>query len=57
MAKKKTTKELVEQLKKIKAEGHGDHEHDHVEADRALLAFIGNPDVTDAFDAITKWYA
>ena len=29
----------------------------HVKADRALLAFIGDKEVTSAFDGIYKWYA
>lgn len=29
----------------------------HREADRLLLAYIGDEDVTEAFEAIEKWYA
>lgn len=35
----------------------GDHEADHCNSDEALLRYIGDPEVTDAFNAGTKWYA
>jgi hypothetical protein len=35
----------------------GDEEINHGRADRALLEFIDDPEVTAAFDAIAKWYA
>lgn len=34
-----------------------DLERDHVEADAALIAFIGDKTVAEVFDAIEKWYA
>ena len=37
--------------------GSGDPEIAHNEADALLLAYIGDPEVTRAFDAIAKWYA
>lgn len=38
---------------------HGayDKEVAHIEADEALLAFIGDDEITQAFNAIAKWYA
>ena len=35
----------------------GDEEIAHVKADEALLEFINDPEITEAFDAIEKWYA
>lgn len=35
----------------------GDTEYAHETADKALLAFINDPEVTAAFDALKKWYA
>jgi hypothetical protein len=34
-----------------------DREVAHRIADRLLLEFIGDPDVTDMFDQLLKWYA
>lgn len=34
-----------------------DTERAHHEADRALLAFIGDPEIEAAFDAVERWYA
>ena len=35
----------------------GDKEADHSMADSLLLEYIGDPEITKAFDAIEKWYA
>ncbi len=35
----------------------GDEETDHLDADELLLNYIDEIDVSDAFDAINKWYA
>lgn len=37
--------------------GDADPESDHGMADQMLLAFIDDPEVTAAFDAIRKWYS
>lgn len=34
-----------------------DAESDHYEADTVPLRLIGGDEITDAFDAIEKWYA
>lgn len=34
----------------------GDREADHLEADRLLLEYIDDPEVTKAFENIPKWY-
>jgi hypothetical protein len=47
--------ELLKKLKEL-ATG-GDPEGAHADADRLLLDFINDPAVTEAFDAIDKWYA
>lgn len=54
----KTTKaELLKVLRNIKRTGN-DTERDHQRADDALLAFIGDKEIIDAYNAIEpKWYA
>jgi len=52
-----TIDELIAELKRIKAESDGDREEDHLFADYALLVYINDPRVTEAFDDIEKWYA
>ncbi len=52
-----STDELIAKLKAIAESGQGDQETDHVDADRLLLEYINNAEVTKAFDAISKWYA
>lgn len=51
-----TRRELIKELRDIRAHG-GDEECDHLRADRALLAFIADPGVTAAWEAIDKWFA
>lgn len=34
-----------------------DQEGAHVRADEALLEYIDDPEITEAFEAIEKWYA
>jgi hypothetical protein len=45
---------LLEQLRDLRG---GDPEVDHQRADRLLLEYIDDRAVTEAFDAIDKWYA
>jgi hypothetical protein len=47
--------ELMDELRKL--QDNGDPEIAHSMADDALLAYIADPDVRTAFDAIQKWYA
>lgn len=35
----------------------GDTEVDHCNADDALLEFINDPEITEAFNKTEKWYA
>lgn len=51
-----TRDELLAALRKLQGEG-GDREANHEEADAALLEFINDKEITEAFDAIEKWYA
>lgn len=44
-------------LDKLRGLEHEDPESGHVEADRALLAFIDDDEIAAAFDAISEWYA
>lgn len=46
---------LLELLRSLA--GSGDPETAHSMADDALLEYISDPEVSDAFNAIDKWYA
>lgn len=35
----------------------GDPEYAHGEADRLLLDYLNDPEITAAYEAITRWYA
>jgi len=50
-----TKEELIKELKHF-AE-YDDAEIAHHKADRALLEFINDSEITEAFDDIIKWYA
>jgi hypothetical protein len=50
-----TKEELLAKLRECQK--GGDIEDDHYEADQALLEFINDKDVTEAYEAIEKWYA
>ena len=50
-----TKAELIEKLKKLSE--MRDSEQAHIDADKLLLDFIGDPEIKDAFDDIPKWYA
>lgn len=47
--------ELVEVLEECAA--IGDPEIAHAKADAALLDYINDPEVREAFEAVEKWYA
>ena len=46
-----------EELLEILRQDTGDTERDHSESDDALLKYIDDPDVTEAFNTREKWYA
>lgn len=48
-------KELKEKLQAINP--NWDEEDNHVLADKLLLEYIWNQEITDAFNSIKKWYA
>lgn len=50
-----TKDELLEKLSAL-AEGH-DSEHAHAEADKALIEFIDDDEITAAYQSVEKWYA
>ena len=52
-----TKEELLIKLRGLADGSRFDVEHDHVEADDLLIQYINDPDITEAFDAIKKWYA
>lgn len=56
MNSKLTKTQLLEQLKSIHAQSR-DPEGDHVNADQLLLDYINDPEITQAFELIDKWYA
>lgn len=35
---------------------HRDGSRDHPEADMLLLELIGDPEITEAFEAVQRWY-
>lgn len=53
-----TKEQLLTKLRAIATDAPPDNEdQNHRDADRLLLAYIGDPEVTAAFDMIEKWYA
>jgi hypothetical protein len=44
-------------LKRLRELELGDPEDAHIEADKILLDLIDDPEITEAFEAIGKWYA
>jgi hypothetical protein len=52
-----TLDQLVQKLRTIHQEHYGDRETAHMQADRALIEFIDDRAVENAYDAIGKWYS
>jgi hypothetical protein len=52
-----TKEELLEKLRKADKESDMDPESAHYAADAALLEFINDPEVKEAFTHICKWYS
>ena len=52
-----TREKLIENLKWLYNKRGGDPEANHADADKWLLEYINDPEVTNAFNAIEKWYA
>ena len=50
-----TREELIEKLQSL--EEDTDFELTHQEADELLIQYINDPEVTEAYDALLKWYA
>lgn len=50
-----TKDELLKKLREL--QGDQDQEGAHWDADQALISFIGDPEIVDAFEKIGKWYA
>ena len=50
-----TKDELLSTLAALSG-AHDDPEHEHFVADAALLAYINDPEITAAYEAIDKWY-
>ena len=48
-------RKLIETLKELKE--LGDMELSHIEADEALLRFINDKEIEDAYESISKWYS
>lgn len=48
--------ELLTRLREINLP-NGDIEIQHSFADQALLDYVGDPEITAAYEAIEKWYA
>lgn len=50
-----TKEELIAALKKLQEDD--DWEDRHIAADALLLAYIGDDEVTAAYNAMSKWHA
>ena len=50
-----TKEELLQKLKECAEDS--DTEQRHIDADNALLDYINDPAVTEAFRKLPKWYA
>lgn len=50
-----TKEELIKKLNELAK--HHDPESAHGDADDLLLLFINDPEITDAYETIEKWYA
>lgn len=51
-----TRDELLEKLRSMK-DSDGDPELDHSDADLAIIEYINDPEIEEAYRAIPKWYA
>lgn len=47
---------LLSRLRSLATNYDSDKEYGHRNADRALLDYINDPEVTQAFEDIEKWY-
>ena len=52
-----TKDELLKKLREAASTAEDDAEVGHLDADQALLDYINDVDVHQAFDAVKKWYA
>jgi hypothetical protein len=50
-----TKEELLATLRRCRE--RGDREAAHVDAEEALLDYINDPDIREAYETINKWYA
>ena len=57
MAEPLTRREALLALLRSLHGGGRDKEHDHGVADDALLRYINDSEITEAFEAIERWYA
>jgi hypothetical protein len=52
-----TKQELLEILKKLEGiSPDQDVERPHIEADEALIEYINDPEIAEAYEKIPKWY-
>lgn len=52
-----TKKELLAILQENNAGGDGDWEEGHWHSDEALIAYINDPEIAEAFEKVGRWYA
>lgn len=52
-----TKQELIDKLEEIRKQYGGDYECAHSDADDALVEFINDADIEEAYNKIGKWYA
>lgn len=46
-----------DELLAILRKNDGDYETLHIDADEALLEYINDPEITEAFESVRRWYA
>lgn len=47
---------ILRALQELKGD-HTDPEASHIEADELLLDYINDPEITEAFEGVAKWYS
>ena len=57
LKKEKNKEKLIKELKKLSRENNTDFEITHSRADKLLIKYINDKDVTEAYDDVGKWYA
>ena len=57
MTKEDLLKRFVTAQEQIKTQRYYDEEDAHKDADNALIEYINDPEIAEAFNKIRKWYS